>query len=180
MSARKPSDGSQACASDKPELKVVNIRQARQSLPQIVNSVASGSSSGVLIGPRGVPTAAIVAHELAATLLNPGNKRRKLAVLVVEELLGDAPPHLKRPAVDELSRLPMSDLTILWDIERLPLSERQRASVEKRLEQPEAFARLLLRHEVADAICRAKAAGLYDMLEDAANEAVGGDAGAPD
>jgi antitoxin (DNA-binding transcriptional repressor) of toxin-antitoxin stability system len=150
-------------------LEVLNIREARAHLPQIVSSVAAGSSS-VAIGPRGEPTAAIVSYQWACGLLTPGAKKRKLALLVVDELLPDAPPHLKMPAVDELSRLPMRDLDVLWRIDRLPSGTRELAMLQAKLAHPDVLVRLVRRSEVATAIKRAREAGVYDMAEDATSD----------
>ena len=148
-------------------IAVLNIREARINLPQIVNSVATGFSRVVVIGRHGVPTAAIVPADLIVTLMKPGDKKRKLAALIVEELLADAPLHLKTPAVDELSRLPQSDLDKLWKIERLPLGKDRLASLQAKLAHPEALTRLVQRFDVATAIAKAREAGLYEIAEHA-------------
>jgi prevent-host-death family protein len=150
---------------------VVNIRDARKNLPEIVNAVAEGASRGVVIGRRGKPAAAIVSYDLLS-LLRSSDKKRKLATLIVEELLADAPPHLKGPAVNELSRLPNGDLDKLWRIEVLPAGERQRRAFRARLSHPEVFDRLVRRFEVANAIKQAHLAGLYDRDEDVTSRMV--------
>lgn len=167
-----------SATADPRTLQVVNIREARSNLPQIVNSVATGSSRGVVVGRRGRPAAAIVSHEWLEVLQRHGNKKRKLAVLIVEELLADAPLHLKRPAVDELSRLPESDLSKLWKIEALPLAKGQLASLQAKLAHPDALTRLVRRFDVATAINKAREAGLYDTAEDATSRLAGDVSGA--
>ena len=176
--ANEPHHAVTSPVADARSFEVLNIREARKNLSQIVSSVAAESSRGVVIGRRGEPTAAIVSYKMIAELLKPGDKKRKLAVLVVEELLGDAPLHLKMPAVEELSRLPISDLNRLWKIERLPLDEAEFASLQAKLAHPEALARLVRRFSLATAIRKAREAGLYDMAEDATSRLIGGTSGA--
>lgn len=147
---------------------MVNIREARNNLPLIVRRVAEGTSSSVTIGKRGEPTAAIVSYEFLR-LLRGSDKKRKLAALIVEDLLAEAPLHLRSPAVDELSRLPKSDLDKLWRLEALPVDQRQRTELRSKLAHPEVFDRLVQRFDVAMAIKKARAAGLYEVAEDAAS-----------
>jgi prevent-host-death family protein len=153
-------------------VSVVNIRDARRNLPQIVSSVATGDSRDVVIGRRGTPAVAIVSYELLEAL-RTGDKKRKMAALIVEDLLADAPPHLKTPAVDELSRLPKSDLDRLWDIDALPLSKVRLATLRGKLAHPEILDRLVQRFSVAAAISKARAAGLYESAEDATSRLIG-------
>jgi hypothetical protein len=99
-----------------------------------------------------------------------GNKNRKLAFLIVEDLLGEAPPHLKAPAVQELSELALTDLMTLCTIETLPLDTEQMASLQDKLKRPEALKRLVQRYDVAAVISEARRAGLYEAVEDATSE----------
>jgi prevent-host-death family protein len=166
----------EAVVSGEGKIVVVNIREARENLSHIVRSVAAGSSKSVVIGNRGVPAVAVVSYDLAEALRS-GDKKRRMAALIVEELLGDAPLHLKTPAVNELSRLPKSDLDRLWSIEALPLDGRKLGALRAKLAHPEALDRLVQRLHVATAISKARAAGLYDITEDATS-ALMGDGGA--
>jgi len=96
-----------------------------------------------------------------------GHKKEKLALLIVEDLLGDAPQHIKSPAIGELSRLPMRDLLAIWRLDALPASDREAAAARRKLRHPEVFDRLLQRARIAQAIADARAAGLYELAEDA-------------
>ena len=40
--------------------------------------------------------------------------------MVVEHLLGDAPPHIRQPQIRELSELPLSLLELLFAIRQAP------------------------------------------------------------
>ena len=82
------------------------------------------------------------------------------------------------PAVAEVSRLPLSDLMALWRLDMLPTNDRDAAVTRKKLRRPEVFDRLLQRAQIAQAIADARAAGLYEMAEGAASQAI--DAGAPE
>ena len=157
---------------------VLKIGEARDNFPQMVNSLESGSSATYVVGRYGKPAAALVSYQRFGPMLVHGNKKAKLALLIVEDLLEDAPQHIKAPAIAEVSRLPMSDLMALWRLDTLPTNDREAAVARKKLRHPEVFDRLLQRAQIAQAIADARAAGLYDMAEDAANQAI--DAGAPE
>jgi hypothetical protein len=135
--------------------------------------VASGAYGGVMIGRRGEPTAAIIPSDLATALLEPGDTKRTWAAIIVARLLGGAPPHLKAPALEELSRLPKTDLDRLLGIERLPLTKSQSATLQAKLAHPEALARLVKRFELATAIRKAREIGLYEVAEDAMSSLIG-------
>jgi prevent-host-death family protein len=168
----KRSQVTKAVVSAECKTVVVNIREARENFSHIVSSVAAGSSRSVVIGNRGVPAVAVVSYDLAEALRS-GDKKRRMAALIVEELLGDAPLHLKTPAVDELSRLPKSDLDRLWGIETLSLSDRKLGALRTKLAHPEVLDRLVQRFNVTTAISKARAAGLYDSAEDATSALLG-------
>lgn len=108
-------------------------------------------------------------------MLVRGNKKEKLALLIVEDLLEDAPQHIKTPAIGEVSRLPMSDLMALWRLDTLPTNDRDASLARKKLRHPEVFDRLRQRARIAQAIADARSAGLYQMAEDAANEVIDAD-----
>ena len=80
------------------------------------------------------------------------------------------------PAIAEVSRLPMSDLMALWRLDTLPTNDRDAAVTRKQLRRPEVFDRLLQRAQIAQAIADARAAGLYEIAEDAANQMIDADA----
>jgi hypothetical protein len=153
-------------------ITVLKIGEAREKLPQMVGSLESGSSATYIVGRYGRPAAAIVSYQRFGLMLVRGNKKAKLAFLIVEDLLQDAPQHLKAPAIAEVGRLPMSDLMALWRLDALPTNDREASLVRKRLLHPEALDRLLQRARIARAIADARSAGLYEMAEDAANQLI--------
>ena len=118
---------------------VLKIGEARDKLPQMVSSLESGSSATYVVGRYGKPAAALVSYQRFGPMLVRGNKKAKLAPLIVEDLLEDAPQHIKAPAIAEVSRLPMSDLMALWRLDTLPTNDREAAVAGKKLQHPEAF-----------------------------------------
>ena len=155
------------------KVTVLKIGEARDKLPQMVSSLESGSPGSYVVGRYGKPTAAVVSYQRFGPMLVRGNKKAKLALLIVEDLLEDAPQHIKTPAVGEVSRLPMTDLMALWRLDRLPTSDREAARVRKKLRHPEILDRLRERAQIARAIAEAQAAGLYDTAEDIAGSMIG-------
>ncbi len=151
---------------------VITIRDARRDLPGIVEAVASGRSRGVAVGPRGKPNAMVVSYEVYGALVSHGDKKRKLALLITEELLGEAPQHIRLPAVDELSRLPIDDLVRLFKLDSLSLSQEELTAIKTRMAHPEALDRLSQRYELAATLARAREAGLYEAAEDMANSVI--------
>jgi hypothetical protein len=151
---------------------VITIRDARRDLPGIVDAVASGRSRGVAVGPRGKPNAMVVSYEVYETLVSHGDKKRKLALLITEELLGKAPQHVRLPAVEELSRLPIDDLVRLFKLESLSLGPEELTAIKARMAHPEALDRLCQRYELAATLSRAREAGLYEAAEDMADSAI--------
>lgn len=151
---------------------VLKIGEARDNFPQMVSSLESGSCRSYVVGRYGKPAAALVSYQRFGPMLVRGNKKAKLALLIVEELLEDASQHIKAPAIGDLSRLPMSDLMALWRLDTLPTNDREAAVARKKLRNPEALDRLLQRARVAQAIAEARSAGLYEMAEDAANDVI--------
>lgn len=166
-------------AADAPAgLEVFNIRRARENLPSIVDSVASESTRGVAIGRRGQPDVVVVGYRWISSFLEHGDKKRRFAFLIVDDLLPDAPLHLKVPAIDELARLPMKDLNTLWRLDGLPETKAGVAELQVRLAHPQIVPRLIQRSKVAAAIRKAREAGLYDTAEDATSHvATGGPTG---
>ena len=151
---------------------VMNIRAARENLPGIVDAVTTGRSRGVAVGRRGMPHALVVSYEVYEPLIGHGDKKRKLALLVAEELLGDAPQHIRMPAVEELSRLPMDDLVRLFKLDSLSLAPEKLQAVRARMAHPEALDRLCQRFELAATLSRAREAGLYETVEDMSTSAL--------
>ena len=155
-----------------PTITVLKIGEARESFPQMVSSLESGLSATYVVGRYGKPAAALVSYQRFAPMLVRGHKKEKLALLIVEDLLDDAPQHLKSPAIGEVSRLPMSDLMALWRLDALPTNDREASLARKKLRHPEVFDRLLHRARIAQAIADARSAGLYELAEDAANTTI--------
>lgn len=153
-------------------ITVLKIGEARGNFPHMVSCLESGSSGSYVIGRYGKPAAALVSYQRFAPMLVRGHKKEKLALLIVEDLLGDAPQHIKSPAIGEVSRLPMSDLMALWRLDTLPNNDREAAATRKKLRHPEIFDRLLQRARIAQAIADARSAGLYELAEDAANTTI--------
>jgi hypothetical protein len=89
----------------------------------------------------------------------------KLAFLVVDHLMPNAPPHILQPQVEELSRLPRSDLLMLLDIDELPLNNKRENELLAKLQNPVALQRLLRRFQIAKAIAEARREGLYEASE---------------
>jgi hypothetical protein len=147
---------------------VITIRDARRDLPRIVEAVASGRSRGVAVGPRGKPNAMVVSYEVYGALVAHGGKKRKLALLITEELLGEAPQHIRLPAVEELSRLPMGDLVRLFKLDSLTFGDDELTAIKARMAHPEALDRLCQRYALAATLSRAREAGLYEAAEDMA------------
>ena len=151
---------------------VMNIRAARENLPGIVDAVATGRSRGVAVGRRGKPHALVVSYEVYEPLIGHGDKKRKLALLITEELLGDAPQYIRMPAVEELSRLPMDDLVRLFKLDSLSLGPEKLSAIKARMGHPEALDRLCQRFELAATLSRAREAGLYESAEDMSSSAL--------
>jgi len=151
---------------------VMNIRAARENLPGIVDAVTTGRSRGVAVGRRGKPNALVVSYEVYESLIGRGDKKRKLALLITEELLGDAPQHIRMPAVEELSRLPMDDLVRLFKLDSLSLPPGELNAVRARMAHPEALDRLCQRFELAVTLSLAREAGLYETAEDLSGSAL--------
>lgn len=154
------------------KITVLKIGEARDSLPQMVNSLESGASGTYVVGRYGKPSAALVSYHRFEPMFRKGNKKAKLALLIVENLLEGAPQHIKSPAIAELSELPVSDLVALWRLDAIPADDAA-ASIERdKMHHPEVFDRLRQRARIAHAIADARSAGLYEMVEDASNDVV--------
>lgn len=153
---------------------VLKISEARKELPQMVYSVGSGEAASFVVGPYGKPSAALVSYERFRPLLAQGTKGERFAMLIVDELLEDAPTHLWVSAIRELSALPKSDLTALWKLTAAS-SDDEIAAIRKRLGHPDALDRLVIRMRVASAISDAREAGVYDEIEDATADSLTAD-----
>lgn len=161
-----------------PTVTVVKIGEARERFPQMVSSLESGSSETYIVGRYGRPEAALVSYRRFEPMLGHGSKKEKLALLIVENLLEDAPQYIKTPAIQEVSGLPEDDLMVLWRLDELPSEDRVAAAVRKRIKHPEVFDRLRQRAQVAHTIAAARSAGLYEMAEDATGRTL--DSGGPE
>ncbi|MDO8987112.1 MAG: hypothetical protein Q7V14_02695 [Coriobacteriia bacterium] len=151
---------------------VLMVAEARANFSRLLSDVDAGPENSVLVGPRGKPSMACVSYTRFAPILKHGNKAEKLAFLVVEELLPDAPLHLRVPAVRELSVLPMEDLELLLRIDVLPLRDAEMKALQQRMRHPEALERLTKRANLAKTIADARESGFYDVIEDASSEVV--------
>ena len=151
---------------------VFKIGEARDNLSVIVAEVGSDTTSNVVVGSRGKPTVVCVSYERFRPLLSHGNRAEKLAFLVVDELLADAPQHIRTPAVQELSRLSIGDLERLWSIESFPLSPQKATALKRKMKEPGALDRLATRARVSQVLQEAREAGLYEVLADASSNAV--------
>ena len=67
--------------------------------------------------------------------------------------------------MNELSRLPKSDLDRLSRLEELPRGKRKLGELTAKMAHPEVLDRPVLRSNVAAAITKARAVGLYDTAE---------------
>jgi hypothetical protein len=146
--------------------RAFKIGEARDRLTQIVAQVQSGSVRSITVGSRGEPSLLCVSYPMFGALIARGNKAEKLAVLIVDELLPDAPLHLRTPAIAELAQLTMGDLEKLWEVESLPLSASRSRALKRSMDNPGALDRLSKRAKIAQVLAQAREAGLYDALED--------------
>jgi hypothetical protein len=94
-----------------------------------------------------------------------GDYKSRLAFMVVENLLGGAPRHIRTPQIDELTRSTKDDLLLLARIEKLPLDRRTESELRKSLSDMRILDRLLKRHQIASAIASAQKEGLYEATE---------------
>ena len=141
-----------------------SIKEARERISKLVEHFIGDSSGAYTFGRRDAPTALLVSFARFEPLLSD-DIRRKLAFLIVDQFLGDAPLHLRKPQIEELSALPKDDLVLLVNVDRLPMAKARQAELEKKLSKPEVLRRLLRRSEIARAISRAREDGLYDAAE---------------
>ncbi|HET6352549.1 MAG TPA: hypothetical protein VFG89_10545 [Coriobacteriia bacterium] len=161
--------GFHICGSD----HVHKIGETRTRLPQMVSSLESGESASYVVGAYGKPSAALVSYARFRPLLEKGSKEERFALLIADELLAEAPPHLWTSAIAELSALPKCDLLELWKLTAAS-TDSEIKSLRARLRHPDALDRLMLRMRVAQSIGEARDAGLYDAAESMASSALGG------
>ena len=90
----------------------------------------------------------------------------ELARMIVENLLGGAPKHIRSPQIEELTRLSKDDLLLLARVEELPLGQPSERELRKKLSDVGLLDRLFKRHRIASAIASAKKKGLYETAED--------------
>lgn len=145
---------------------VFKVAEARENFSSIVTSVGSDNAPNAVVGSRGKPEIMCISYERYKPLLGHGNRTEKLALLIVEELLPDAPQHIRRPALEELSLLPMGDLECLWQVKAFPLAAKEMTMLKRCMKNPIALDRLAQRADVSEILQKAQAAGLYDALGD--------------
>jgi antitoxin (DNA-binding transcriptional repressor) of toxin-antitoxin stability system len=141
-----------------------NIADARTNISRIVAEVANKGEC-VTIGARNEPS--VIMLPMAAPVSPIGNYEYQLACIISEKLLGHAPLHVKRPQIEELSKLSRKQLFVLMEIERFPLSAAVRKKVLKELGDPIIIERIEKRRKIADSILAAKKAGLFEASEHA-------------
>jgi hypothetical protein len=95
-----------------------------------------------------------------------GDYKSRLAFIVVENLLGDAPRHIRSPQIEELTSASKDDLLQLARVEKLPLDRRAEDGLRKSLDNVKVLDRLLKRHQIASAIASAQKEGLYEAADD--------------
>ena len=142
----------------------LNIREARTKLSQLVSDMDS-SQSVVTLGRRNVRSAVLASFARFEPVLS-GDYKSRLAFFIVENLLGGAPLHIRRPQVDELQNASKDDLLLLARVEDLPLGQRSERELRKKLSDAKLLDRLLKRHKIASAIASAQKEGLYEAAED--------------
>lgn len=139
----------------------LKLREARNELSNLVRTVES-SPVRFTIGKRGLPSAMVVSYQQVEPLFSE-KIEPKIALIIVQQLLRDAPLHLSTPAVDELSKLSRNDLfQILYAI---PFTKNKIRELNNNLEEPRALDRLIRRLELAKTISDAHKAGLYEAAE---------------
>ena len=134
------------------------VREPEQAVHGLVSEPLLSTSANVNLEKAMSP--------MTTGMTRPASKTQDHTITVLK--IGEAPQHFKSPAIGEVSRLPMSDLMALWRLDALPASDREAAAARKKLRHPEVFDRLLQRARIAQAIADARAAGLYELAEDAA------------
>jgi len=142
----------------------LNIRDARAKLSKLVSDMES-SQKAVTLGRRNSPTAVLTSYSRFEPVLN-GDYKSRLAFIVVENLLGDAPRHIRSPQIEELTLASKDDLLLLARMEKLPLDRRVESDLRKNLGDQRVLDRLLKRHQIACAIASAQKEGLYETAED--------------
>jgi hypothetical protein len=160
---RAPARKSPARPLKRDKLVHLNIAEARMNISRIVNEIEA-SNQMFTLGRRNKPNALLLPYGRFEPLVRD-DYRSKLAFLVVDYLMGDAPPHIRKPQIEELSRLPRSDLLLLLDIEQLPLKKERERELSSKLEHPLALQRLQRRFQIARTIAEARREGLYEASE---------------
>lgn len=142
----------------------LNIRDARAKLSKLVSDMES-SQKTVTLGRRNSPMAVLTSYSRFEPVLN-GDYKSRLAFIIVENLLGDAPRHIRNPQIEELTSASKDDLLQLARVEKLPLDRRTEGALRKSLDNIKVLDRLLKRHQIASAIASAQKEGLYEAAED--------------
>lgn len=157
---------SKKTADPKPVVQNLQVKEARTQLPDLVRTVEA-TPVRFTIGKRGARSAMVVSYQLVEPLFSE-KIEPKLALIIVQESLGDAPLHLSTPAVDELSELSRNDLFQI--LSALPFTAAKISGLKRSLEQPKALARLIRRIKLAKTIANAQDAGLYEAVEHQTSE----------
>ncbi|MDD5307035.1 MAG: hypothetical protein PHU25_06910 [Deltaproteobacteria bacterium] len=163
MKKNTAQEGNMSTIEDGVAVVHLNIRDARARLSSLVNGMEN-SSSIFSLGRRKVPTTLLVPYDRYNPIFSRDYKLR-LAFMIVENLLGDAPLHIRNPQLAELTQLDKDDLLLLAGIEKLPLGKAQEKELRESLTESKVLDRLIKRHQIAGAIASAQKEGLYEAAE---------------
>jgi addiction module HigA family antidote len=94
-------------------------------------------------------------------------QRMALASDITEKLFGEAPLHLKKPQVDELTKLDQQQLLLIAQIKRFPISKSLRGKIVSALGSEILITRMEKRWRIASAVISAEREGLYEAAEHA-------------
>jgi hypothetical protein len=97
-SGRPPSKQSLARTSKKDKLVHLNIAEARMNISRVVSEIEA-SNQVFTLGRRNEPNALLLPFEKFEPLLRD-DYRSKLAFLVVDHLMADAPQHIRQPQIE--------------------------------------------------------------------------------
>lgn len=146
-----------------------NITEFRKHISPIFRAIYA-TGQGVTVTKRRSEVQAVLLPGKYKVLAEKRIKYAKwLAFMFTEQLLPDAPAHLKEPQMKELENLQLRKLKALLEVESLPLSEKQRSSLSRTVGKT-ILQRLEKRHQIAQAITEAEKHGLYDAVESQTGE----------
>jgi hypothetical protein len=141
-----------------------NVTEFRKQITSIIRTILA-TGQGVTVTKRRSGTQAVLLPGKYKVLAEKQIEYAKwLAFMFTEQLLPDAPSHLKEPQMKELENLPLHKLKAFLEIKSLPLSERQRSSISRTVGKT-ILQRLEKRHQIAQAIAEAEKHGLYNAVE---------------